>query len=49
MVVNPSLNFCKRDDAFEDGGNESRSGKDSSSQSAFSWVGVNENGVVSAA
>lgn len=49
LVVNPCFNFCKRDDGFEDGNNESKSGKDSWSQSVFSWVEVDEDGVVSIA
>ena len=49
-MLNPSFNFCKRDDGldevFEDDGNESDSSNVSSSQSAFSWVEADKNGVV---
>jgi len=50
LLVNPSFNFCKRDDganeAFEDGSNEAKSGRVSSSQSTFSWVEADKTDVV---
>jgi len=51
LLVNPSFNFCKRDDgvneAFEDGSNEAKSGRVSSSHSTFGWVEADENDVLS--
>jgi len=50
LAVNPSFNFCKRHDGlggegFEGCGEESKSGRTSSSQSAFGRVEEDDSGV----